>query len=61
MPQVKPKRKERVWRVLSPAEWLKRYADWRKCQPGSPKRQAYEIIKQQARKEKRGGSWADRV
>ena len=31
--------------MLEPQEWLQRFADWRKCQPGSPKRQAYEIIK----------------
>lgn len=53
--------KERLWRVLEPHEWLRRFADWRKCQPGSPKRQAYEIIKRLAREGKSTGSWTARV
>ena len=61
MAQIKAKRKQRPWRVLEPQEWLKRYADWRKCQPGSPKRQAYEIIKRLARERKTTGRWTERV
>jgi hypothetical protein len=53
--------KERLWRVLEPQEWLQRFADWRKCQPGSPKRQAYEIIKRLAYEGKSVGSWTARV
>jgi transcription initiation factor TFIIIB Brf1 subunit/transcription initiation factor TFIIB len=53
--------KKRLWRVLEPQEWLERYADWRKCQPGSPKRQAYEIIKRLAQEGKTVGSWTARV
>jgi hypothetical protein len=59
---VKPKRKERPWRLLEPREFLQRYADWRKCQPGSPKRQAWEIIKRVAAEQKRqAGSWVGRI
>jgi hypothetical protein len=47
MPPVTPKRKGRAWRALSPEESLVRYSDWRKCQPGGPKRQADGIIKRQ--------------
>ncbi len=61
MPQIKAKRKQRPWRVMEPQEWLRRFADWRKCQPGSPKRQAYEIIKRLAREKLAAGSWAERV
>lgn len=61
MPQIKAKRKERPWRVLEPQEWLQRFADWRKCQPGSPKRQAYEIIKRLAQEGKSVGSWTARI
>ena len=61
MPQLRAKRKQRPWRVLTPAEWLERFADWRKCQPGSPKRQAYEIIKRAARERKAAGPWTGRV
>jgi len=53
--------KERLWRVLEPQEWLQRFADWRKCQPGSPKRQAYEIIKRLACEGKSTGSWTARI
>jgi hypothetical protein len=53
--------KERLWRVLEPQEWLQRFADWRKCQPGSPKRQAYEIIKRLAHEGKSVGSWTARI
>jgi hypothetical protein len=58
--QMNVKRKQRPWRVLTPAEWLRRYSDWRKCQPGSPKRQAYEIIKRLAKRQQ-GESWTSRV
>jgi hypothetical protein len=61
MPQVEVKRKERPWRLLEPQEWLQRYADWRKCQPGSPKRQAYELIKRMARQRNTSGLWTERV
>ena len=60
MPEIRVKRKQRPWRVLEPEEWLARYADWRKCQPGSPKRQAWEIIKRMAR-ERPGDKWVNRV
>ena len=53
--------KERLWRVLEPQEWLQRFSDWRKCQPGSPKRQAYEIIKRLAQEGKSVGSWTARI
>ena len=61
MAQIKAKRKQRPWRVLEPQEWLERYSDWRKCQPGSPKRQAYEIIKRLARERKTLGRWTERI
>ncbi len=61
MPEIRVKRKRRPWRVLEPEEWLKRYADWRKCQPGSPKRQAWEIIRRMARARLRAGSWTERI
>lgn len=47
--------------MLEPQEWLQRFSDWRKCQPGSPKRQAYEIIKRLAQERKSVGSWTARV
>jgi hypothetical protein len=61
MPQIKAKRKERPWRLLTPEDWLKRFADWRKCQPGSPKREAYELIKKMSRERKTIGPWTERV
>jgi len=61
MPQKKAKRKERPWRILEPQEWLKRYSDWRKCQPGSPKRQAYEIIRILSRQQQALGAWTARI
>jgi hypothetical protein len=61
MPQKGIKREERPWRLLTPEEWLKRYPDWKQFGPGSPKRQAYELIRRQARRGKRDGSWAERV
>lgn len=61
MAQIKAKRKEKPWRVLEPQEWLERFADWRKCQPGSPKRQAYEIIKRIAWERQAVGTWTARV
>ena len=61
MPQKKAKRKERPWRLLEPQEWLQRYSDWRKCQPGSPKRQAYEIIKMLSRQQQAFGAWTTRI
>jgi hypothetical protein len=60
MPEIHVKRKQRPWRVLEPQEWLARYSDWRKCQPGSPKRQAWEIIKRMAR-ERPGDKWINRI
>jgi hypothetical protein len=48
--------KGRAWRVLSPEESLARYSGRRKCPPGSPKRQAYGVIKRQAGQDV--GRWA---
>jgi hypothetical protein len=61
MAEIRAKRKGRPWRVLEPQEWLQRYGDWRKCQPGSPKRQAYEIIRRAARSRPQGARWTDRI
>ena len=61
MPEIEVKRKQRPWKVLEPQEWLRRYADWRRCQPGSPKRQAYELIKRMVCQRGTTGSWTERV
>jgi len=61
MSEIRIKRKQRPWKVLSPQEWLDQYSDWRKCQPGSPKRQAFELIRRMAREGKPAGKWTERI
>jgi hypothetical protein len=65
MPQMRAKRKkickERLWRVLGPQEWLQRFADWRKCQPGSDKQETYRLILQIAKNPGRSQPWRERL
>ena len=55
---------QKVRRVWKPEEWLKR-TDWKRFSPANPKRQAYEIIRQLAKRQRQakaeGTSWAEGV
>ncbi len=52
---------QKVRRVWPPEEWLAK-VDWKRFGPGNPKRQAYEIIKQLAKRRRKataeGTTWA---